>query len=274
MPSMTSRRTFAASHPGNIRRIALCWMVGSAALTLGCVSQQTYNSARQEVKEQSTALAQTQAEIQALEQQRDDAHTANKRDEQALDDLRNEIAKIQASYDLIQKANQVKLAALRHNIAALRARHQAMLKEISETKRYEQRLQAITEQQAQQAEQQAAGPDAHVIQTESAPQEQRLVAVITPQSNRADNQATILGTTPPQAADKQTAGVIPPAAAPQATPAIVATSATPGTPAKIAPAAPVALPSQTPAAPSAPQDDSWFSSLTGWLTSLFDWLWS
>lgn len=270
MPSMTSRRTFSASHPGNIRRIALCWMVGSAALTLGCVSQQTYNSARQEVKEQSTALAQTQAEIQVLEQQRDDAHAANKRDEQALADFRNEIAKIQASYDQIQKANQAKLAALRHNIAALHARHQAMLKEISETKRYEQRLQAITEQQAQQA----AGPDAHVIQTESAPQEQRLVAVITPQSNRADNQATTLGTTPPQAADKQTAGVIPPAAAPQATPAIVATSAAPGTPAKIAPAAPVAPPSQTPAPPSAPQDDSWFSSLTGWLTSLFDWLWT
>jgi myosin heavy subunit len=242
-------------------------MVGSAALTLGCVSQQTYNSARQEVKEQSTALAQTQAEIQALEQQRDDAHAANKRDEQALAGLRSEIAKIQASYDQIQKANQAKLAALRHNIAALRARHQAMLKEISETKRYERRLQAITEQQAQQTEQLPAGPDAHVIQAESAPQEQRLVAVITPQSNRADNQATTLGTTPPQAADT-------PAVAPQATPAIVATSAAHGTPAKIAPAAPVAPPSQTPTVPSAPQDDSWFSSLTGWLTSLFDWLWT
>jgi hypothetical protein len=258
----------------NSRRIALSWMVGSVALTLGCVSHQTYNSVRQEVKEQSTALAQTQAEIQVLEQQRDDAHAANKRDEQTLADLRSEIAKIQASYDQIQTANQAKLAALRHNITALRARHQAMLKEISETKRYEKKLQAITEQQAREIKRQPAGPDAHVIPADNVSPEQHLVAVITPQSSGTDNHATLLGTTPPQAADKQTANVIPPIVAPQATPAIVATSAVPGTPAKITPAASVATPSRTPAAPSTPQDDSWFSSLTGWLTSLFDWLWT
>lgn len=270
MPSMTLRRLIAASHPRTFRRIALCWVVGNLALALGCVSQQTYNSARQEVTEQSAALAQTQSEIQSLEQQREDAHAANKRDEQTLADLKNEIGKIRASYDQIQKVNQARLAALQHSIATLRARHQAMVKEISDTKRYERQLQAITEQ-AHKAAQQSAESEAHVILMESAPQEPRQVAVITPQSNREDNQAAPVVTTPPQPLDKQIAGMTAPAAAPQATTAIITTSAAPGAPVK---PAPVTTSSPAPTAPSAPQDDSWFSSLTGWLTSLFDWLWT
>jgi len=270
---MTLRRTFAASHPRTFRRITLCWIGGSVALALGCVSQQTYNNARQEVKEQAAALAQAQAEIQALEQQRADVHTANKRDEQALADLKSEIAKIHESYDQIQKVNQARLAALRHNIAALRAQHQAMVKEISDTKRHERRLQAITEQ-AHKADQQSARPEAHALQMGSVPQEQHPVAVITPQPNRADSQATSVATTPPQPPDKQTAAMTAPTAAPQATPAVMATSAASGTPAKTSPAVPVATPSPAPTPSSVPQDDSWFSSLTGWLTSLFDWLWT
>ena len=75
-------------------------------------------------------LAQTQAEIQSLEQQRDATHLANQRDERALANLKSEMKKIQVSYDQLHKTNQAKLAALEHNIAALRSRHQAMLKEI------------------------------------------------------------------------------------------------------------------------------------------------
>ena len=138
MQSITPRRTLVTVFPRNIRRIALCWMVGSAALTLGgCVSQQTYESARHEAKTRANELAQTQAEIQSLEQQRDATHAANQRDERTLGNLKSELKKIQTSFDQIRKTNQTKLTALQHNIAALRARHQAMLKEITETKRYQ-----------------------------------------------------------------------------------------------------------------------------------------
>lgn len=275
MQSITPRRTLVAAHPWNLRRIALCWMVGSAVLTLGCVSQQTYDNARQEAKEHSNELAQTEAEIQSLEQQRDATHVANQRGEQTVANLKSEIKKLQTSLDQIQKTNQTKLAALRLNIAALRARHQAMVKEINDTKRYEQRLQAITAQQIQEMANLPAGPEAHVATVESISREQQMVAVITPQSPEADNSSTIpsLRTTPSQATDTLVAEITAPAATPQTTPAIVAAPAPSSDPAKTLQAAPAATSSQNSTTPSVPQDGSWFSGLTGWLTSLFDWLW-
>lgn len=275
MQSITPRRTLVAAHPRNLRRIALCWMVGSAVLTLGCVSQQTYDHARQEAKEHSNELAQTEAEIQSLEQQRDATHAANQRGEQTVSNLKSEIKKLQVSFDQIQKANQAKLAALRLNIAALRSRYQTMVKEINDTKRNEQRLQAITAQQIQEMAHRPAGPEAHVATAESIPQEQQMVAVITPQLPEADHSTAMpsLKITPSQATDAPAAGMPVLTAAPQTTPSVVASPAPSSVPAKTVQAAPVTTPSPNQTSPSAPQNDSWFSGLTGWLTSLFDWLW-
>ncbi len=163
----------------NIRAVTLYWMLGSAALTLGgCVSQQTYDTARHEVKARAGELAQTQADIQGLEQERDAAHLANQREERALANLKGELKKIQTSYDQLHKANQAKLALLEHNIAALRARHQAMLKEISETKRIEKRLEALTAQRERTMATQQSGPEAHVTTVDNTPEAPHLVAVI------------------------------------------------------------------------------------------------
>lgn len=276
MQSITLRRTLIAASLENIRRVALCWMVGSAALTLGgCVSQQTYESARHEAKARSNELAQAQAEIQSLEQQRDATHAANQRDERTLGNLKSELKKIQTSFDQIRKTNQAKLAALQHNVAALRARHQAMLKEITETKRYEKRLEALTAQHEQEMANTPTGPEARVTPVEGILQEQHMVAVITPQSPQMDNSSMSSSPAPaPSQLDASpAASVNPPAATPPSTAAVAAAPAPPSIPAKTA-QAPVTTPSPNSSAPSAPQNDSWFSSMTGWLTSIFDWLWT
>ncbi|MBI4001900.1 MAG: DUF4200 domain-containing protein [Nitrospira defluvii] len=276
MQSITLRRTLIAASRGNIRRVALCWMVGSAVLLLGgCVSQQTYDSARHGAKARANELAQAQAEIQSLEQQRDTTHAANQRDERTLGNLKSELQKIQTSFDQIRKTNQAKLAALQHNIAALRARHQAMLKEISETKRYEKKLEALTAQHEREMATTPSGPEAHVTTVDGLPQEPHMVAVITPQSPQADRSSSSSSPAPaPSQLDAPAAPSINPSAVtPQATAAAVAAPAPPSIPAKTA-QAPVTTPSPNTNAPSAPQNDSWFSSMTGWLTSIFDWLWT
>jgi outer membrane murein-binding lipoprotein Lpp len=135
MQVITPRPILATASPRNIRPIALFWMLGVGTLMLGgCVSQQTYETARHEVKTRATELAQTQADIQSLEQQREETHLANQREERSLATLKGELKKIQLAYEQLHKSNQAKLAALEYSIVALRARHQAMLKEISETK--------------------------------------------------------------------------------------------------------------------------------------------
>lgn len=172
------------------RAMTLCWIVGSAALMLGgCVSQRTYDAAKQEVKTRANELAQTQSDIKGLEQQREEAHLANQRDERALAALKSELRQIQASYDQIHKANQAKLALLEHNIAALRARHQAMAKEISETKRLEKRLEALTAEREQTMAPTDAATDAHATMIDHVQPAPPMVAVLTPQLNTGESPA-------------------------------------------------------------------------------------
>lgn len=276
MQSITLRRTFTASSPLSIRLIVLCWMIGGAVMTLGgCVSQQTYESARQEAKTRAQELAQAQAEIQSLEQQRDAIHASNQRDERMLGNLKSELQNIQASYDLIRKSNQAKLATLQHSIAALQARHQAMLRENSETKRYGKKLEALTAQHERELATLPAGPDTYVTTVNGLPQESRMVAVITPQSPQPGGSLPSSSAAP---ISSQLEATPVPSTSPSASPArttsaSVAPPASPSIPANTAQVTVPTAPATTNTSP-APQNESWFSSMTGWLTSLFDWLWT
>ena len=253
----------------------LCWMVGGAALTLGgCVSQQTYDTARHEVKTRAGELAQAQADIHSLEQERDAAHLANQRDERALASLKDELKNIRASYDQLHKANQAKLALLEHNIATLRAKHQAMMKEISETKQIEKRLETLTTLRERTMATQQSESEAQVTPVDTIQQEPHMVAVITPQPSQAETSSppSIPATAP---AHMPSATAAPAPTTPASAPA-VATPATPEPPTKVsqAPAASVAPPAPRPVPAAAPQEESWFSSVTGWFSSLIDWLWA
>ncbi|HRC43455.1 MAG TPA: hypothetical protein PLT27_05335 [Nitrospira sp.] len=275
MQANTPRPILATTSPRSLRPIALCGMLGAAACMLGgCVSQQTYETARHEVKTRAAELAQTQADIQSLEQQREETHLANQHEERSLATLKSELKKIQLAYEQLHKSNQAKLTALEYSMAALRARHQAMLKEISETKRIEKRLEALTAQHEHTMAATQSGPEARVTPVDGSPQEPHMVAVITPQTPQVDSRPN-----PAAPAPAASLAPAPPAASAATTPAVpqpapvVATPPSPSTPAKAA-QAPAAPQAPRPATAAAPQDESWFSSVTGWFTSLFDWIWA
>jgi hypothetical protein len=276
MQSITSCRRFIVAPPRNVRWVALCWMVGSTILSMGgCVSQQTYETAKHEAQARANELAQTQAEIQTLEQQRDAMHAANQRDERTLSSLKSELQKLKSSFDQTRKTNQVKLASLEHNIAALRARHQAMLKEIAETKRYEKKLEALTAQHERELETMPGGPEAHVTTVDGLPQEPHLVAVITPQSPQPGGTSSL--STPAQAPSQLEAPSAIDANSAAPSPLATAAAVTAPTPSNtIAKKGPVSVTGASPttSTPPAPQNESWFSNMTGWLTSMFDWIWS
>ena len=272
MPSMTQSSRTANVSALTARAITLCWIVGSAALILGgCVSQRTYDTAKHEAKTRATELAQAQSELRGLEQQREEAHLANQRDERALTALKSELRKIQASYDQIHKANQAKLALLEQNITTLRARHQAMLKEIGETKRLEKRLEALTAQREQTMAPVDAATDAQATMIDHVQPAPAMVAVITPQPAPEETSA-FPATAPAPAPATPAVSPTPTAAAPQPTPSVAPSTPSP-VPAKVA-QAPAAQPAPRPATAAAPQEDSWFSSVTGWFSSLLNWIWA
>ena len=276
MQSTTASRPFTIASLLNIRRVAVCWMVGGVVLMLGgCVSQQRYEGARQEANTRANELAQVQAEIQILEQQRDAAHAANQRDERTLGNLKSELQNIRASFDQIRKSNHAKLAALQHSLTALRSRHQAMLKEISETKRYEKKLEALTAQHEQAMATMPAGPEAHVTTVDSLQQESRMVAVITPSTLKPEEpSASAPPTAAPSPPDIPAATDLSPSTAtPQATSTVAAAPVPASVPARTEPVSATTA-SPTTSTPPAPQNESWFSSMTGWLASMFVWLWS
>jgi hypothetical protein len=248
-------------------------MVGGAVLTLGgCVSQQTYESARQEAKTRSNELAQVQAEIQSLEQQRDETHAANQRDEHTLANLRNELHGIQASFDQIRKTNQARLAALQHSVTALRARHQAMLKEISETKRYEKKLEVLTAQREEALAAMPGKPEAQVTTVDGFPQEPRMVALITPELPRSKETLSsfaVPSSLPPDA--PPASGMSPSGTSPQPTSGTVAAPPPAKVPANTTSVSATTAPTSN--IPPGHQNDSWLSSMTAWLTSMFGWLW-
>lgn len=271
----TISRTYAAGSLLNIRRLALPWIITGTVLTLGgCVSQQTYESAREETKTQANELSQVQAEIQSLAQQRDETHAANQRDERALGILNSELKSMRVSLEEIRKSHQAKLAAIRHSIAALRAQHQAMLKEISETKRYEKQLEALTARHEQAMATIPTGPEAPVTTVNGLQQEPRMVAIITPQLPPQGLSPAVSPTPAASPLDGSALSGLNPSMATSQTTSTMAAAATPAS--VPATPAPVAAASASPTAgiPPGPKNESWFSSMTGWLTSMFDWLWS
>lgn len=259
------------------RAITLCCIVGSAALMLGgCVAQRTYDAAKQEVTAKAGELAQTQSDIKGLEQEREEAHLANQRDERALAAIKSELRQIQASYDQIHKANRAKLALLEQNIAALRARHQAMVKEIGETKRLEKRLEALTAEREQTMAPVNAPTDAHATMIDHVQPAPPMVAVLTPQPGTGESStaspAPATDPAPAQTSTPTAAHLASPPTAPQ--PATTVAPSTPSpAPTKVA-QAPVTSPGARPATAAAPQEESWFSSVTGWFSSLLNWIWA
>ena len=273
-----------STKPSSICRIAsfsiiqptvFCWLVGAAGLTLGgCVSSQTYESARQEATARAHELAQAQADIQDLEQQRDAAHAANQHDERALGNLKSELHTIQASLDQIRKDNRTRLADLQHRIAVLRARHQLMLKEISETKRHEKQLENLTAQREQTRAPVSTESTAHVTPVNGHESEPRVLAVITPQSSQSEaTYSPISPASVPSAQDVSPAVTMKPSPATlQPTSTVSAAPVPANIPSKPSPVTPA--PAASTSLPSASQPDSWFSTMTEWLASMFDWLWS
>jgi hypothetical protein len=219
-------------------------------------------------------LARGQAEVQALEQQRDALQKLTVDEERVLAAIRTELQRARAAYEAYT-AEQGRLESLKAKAKALQTEQQKHIQGIKAAKREERKMQAVIHRYEKDMQQVPdIGELLRVSQsTEPADDGSRLVATVTPlPSDRSSSMNAAPFNAQP---DSSPAPAPPHAGAAAASPAPAATTAstpTSAAPTQTAAAKPPAAPAPKPQPPQV--EESWMGSLTGWLSSLWGWLFS
>jgi hypothetical protein len=263
-------------HPPRGRRHVryFCLGIVCAVSLVGCVSKSRYESVATEMDGLRTDLAQGQAEVKALEQQRDTLQKLNLDGERLLAAIRTELQRARAGYEEY-KAEQGRLEVLKAKAKALQTEQQKHLQGMKAAKREEVKMQAVIDRYEKEMQQVPDIGDVLRVSQSSEPKEDgsRLVATVTPLAsdplssmNAAPSKAQPASSPAPEPHLAATGAVAP-------APAATAVSApAPAAPAQTATAKPPAVPASNPH--QAPVDESWMGSFTGWLSSLWGWLFS
>ncbi|HEX2056391.1 MAG TPA: hypothetical protein VHF07_07850 [Nitrospiraceae bacterium] len=259
---------------GSRRRIRyFCFALVCAISLIGCVSKSRYESVATEMEALRGDLARAQAEVQALEQQRDALQKLNLNGERLLAAIRTELQQARAGYEQY-KAEQGRLEGLKAKAKALQSEQQKHMQGIKAAKREELKMQAVIDRYEKDMQQVPDIGDVLRVSQATDPKQDasRLVATVTPLP--ADSSSTNASPSPdqptssPSPAPQITSGP-PVSPAPPTVTASAPTSTPP--PQKAASTSPN---TPTPRPQQAPVDESWIGSLTGWLSSLWGWLFS
>lgn len=249
-----------------------CLGIVCAVSLIGCVSKSRYESVATEMEGLRGELAREQAEVQALEEQRNALQKLNLDGERLLAAIRTELQQARTGYEEY-KAEQSRLESLKAKAKALQNEQQKHVQGMKAAKREELKMQAVIDRYEKDMQQVPDIGDVLRVSQSTEPKDEgsRLVATVTPLTNDRPSSMNVSpskaqsDSSPPPTPHTTTAAVSPvPAAAPApASPPDVAKTAT-VTP----PAAPAPKPQQTPA------EESWIGSFTGWLSSLWGWFFS
>jgi hypothetical protein len=243
----------------------------------GCVSKSRYDAVTVEMNDLRAELLRAGEEIRALEQQRDAVQKLNLDGERLLAALRAEGQQARARHAEYQ-AEQARLeAALKAKAQALHSEHIKRVQEVKAAKREALKMQAVVDRyEKEMRELPDIGDMLKVSQVTDANRDSsRLMATVTPLP-AGTSTTTNTGKTPIQptpspsipSGEQTYAAISPPAPAggtAQPLPASVQTSTATPAPAGAAP------PSKS---QPAPQEEYWFGTFTGWLSSLWGWLFS
>jgi hypothetical protein len=271
MKSITHPHATGRPHRSRRHVRYFCLALICAVSLIGCVSKSRYETVATEMNGLRADLSRAQAEIQALEQQRDALQKVNLDGERLLAAIRTELQQARAGY-VEYKAEQDRLDALKAKARALQSEHHKHMQGIKAAKREELRMQAVIDRYEKEMRQVPdIGDMLRVSQsTEPATDSSPLVARVTPL--QSEPSSSMNGNASAEKAQPAST----PAPAPQMTAA-----AAPASPAAVTAPTPAPPPEANPPAASTapkpqqgPPEESWIGSLTGWLSSLWGWLFS
>jgi outer membrane murein-binding lipoprotein Lpp len=266
-----------------------CLHMGCLFLIMsGCVSETKYEAVASEMDRLRADLLRAQAEVQALEEQRQALSKLNADGEKLLTGIRAELQQARIAY-AEYRTEQNRIEGLKAKARALQTEHTKHMDDIKAAKRAERRMQAVIDRYEQEM---GRVPDIgdmlRVSQAGEPGSSSHLVASIkpvlpdvpSPASHGTSNAVPISAGAPAEravpdappavttgsASPSAPAGSIVSAASPVTAPVVAASTPKPAS--TTAPAAP------KPSAQPIPANDSWLASVTGWLSSFWSWLFS
>lgn len=208
---------------------------------VGCVSQQTYDTARGEVEQLRRTLEKERVDVQDLEQEIASLHSTSQQSETELATIRTAIQRALDLATLTRQRADEKLAALQTQVAYLVNQSRSLSRELSDARQESASLQASVSRYKSELDELRPFP--------------RPVSTM-PMQPTAPTPVPLTASTP--------VPTLPPAATPAAAPAQPAQDN-----AGAATRPPVIRPTKT--APTE-VDDSWTGMVKGWVSSLWDWI--
>jgi len=262
--------------PASMSRPAIWRFCAGTAIILslvGCVSQSTYESATSEADNLRMELNRVRMEIGTLEEQKEGLHKLALKGETVLAGIRSELQRARESYaEHNAKLNQ--LSALQDKARTLSQQRNAYSQDIKTAKKNAIKLQADIKRYEREVGLIPDGVESlQVSQTfEVDSSTPKIVATVSPLSSMPS--PTSLNPTPNLPPSGSTPSAILPVGTSKASPQLpeVSTVPPPSQPSK-----PISGPAvSTAAAPhqQQPADESWIASLSGWFSSIWDWLFS
>ena len=225
------------------RGVVLCALAGVLLLDVGCVSQRMYEKVTTETVEQTQALEAVREDVRELDREIAGLQASNRRDDAALSELRAAIQREEEQLPVMKQRAEDTLASLKTQVATLMNQSWNLARKIVDIGQESTSLRAKVAQYKEELEQAQSFP-----------------VVASGANGLSLAQAAVME---PPASTEPTA---PNAALPQ----IAQADPTPPSPVPIKPAAP---------SPSVKVDppstiDSWIDMITGWLSKIWNWLFS
>lgn len=251
----------------------LCLAIVCVLSLVGCVSKSRYEAVATEMNGLRADLLRAQDELRALEEQRHALQKLNADRERLLRAIQAELQQARTAY-AEYKAEEHKLDGLRAKARALQSEHTKQMQGIKAAKREELRMQGVVERY--EKEMRLAPDIGDVLRISQAgeanSENSRVVASVTPLSST------------PSASENASPSKGQPTVAPLSAPQTTTTASTaPPSPSITPPAAvpPAAQPpaasapsTSTPKRQPVPAEESWIGSVSGWLSTLWGWLFS
>ncbi len=225
------------------RGVVLCELTGVLLLDIGCVSRRTYEKVTTETVEQTQALEAVREDVRELDREIAGLRAANRRDDAALSELRAAIQREEEQLPVMKQRAEDTLTSLKTHVATLMNQSWNLARKIVDIRQESTSLRAKVAQYKEELEQAQSSP-----------------AVASGANGPSLAKAAVME--PPASTEPTT----PSAALPQ----IAQADPTPPSPIPIKPAAP---------SPSVKVDppstiDSWIDMITGWLSKIWNWLFS
>lgn len=228
------------------------WLVWTALLAVtGCVEESRYQAVTAEVEQLKTDVERMEAEVKVLDRQMTSLRALNHEEEATLADVQNRLRKEQDTDTRTSQEYEERLATLQTRADTLLNQNRTLQREMRQAKKQEASLQALVTKY----EKELNSPE---------PGFENATSSLVPQPDLSTGPGTATQssrTTPPPPDTLASAPAPQPQPPPQTqTPA----------PAQTAPPAPVPQPQP----PTGESNESWWSTIKDWLSTVWNWLFS